>query len=61
MLTIPMNMVEITSKKTAGKAKNDMLPEELNDIKLDIVMMRSKFIKSLLVDQSLQCLIWQVI
>ena len=56
-----MNMVEITSKKTAGKAKNDMLPEELNDIKLDIVMMRSKFIKSLLVDQSLQCLIRQVI
>src|SRR6266498_1994603 len=36
MLTIPMNMVEITSKKIADSAKNDMLPEELNDIKLDM-------------------------
>jgi len=29
----PMNIAEIT---TTGKAKNGMLPEELNDIKLDM-------------------------
>ena len=37
MVMIPMNIAEITNKKTAGKAKNGMLPEELNDIKLDMM------------------------
>jgi hypothetical protein len=29
MVTIPMDMVKIASKKIAGRAKNDKLPEEL--------------------------------
>jgi hypothetical protein len=35
-----MNMVEITSKKTVGRIKNDMLPEELSNVgsvKLDML------------------------
>jgi hypothetical protein len=37
MVTIPMSIAEITNKKTADKAKNGMLPEELNDVKLDMI------------------------
>ena len=51
-----MNMVKITSKKTAGSTKNDILPEELSNVgsvKLNMLrkLMRSNFIESLLVDQ----------
>jgi hypothetical protein len=37
MVTIPMNIAEITNEKTADKAKNGMLPEELNNVKLDMM------------------------
>jgi len=32
-----MNIAEITNEKTAVKAKNGMLPEELNNVKLDMM------------------------
>jgi hypothetical protein len=37
MITIPMNIAKITNGKIADKAKNGMLSEELNDVKLDMI------------------------
>jgi hypothetical protein len=51
MVTIPTNIVRLTNKKTMDKAKNDMASEELNSVKLDMLLMRSNFIEILLVDQ----------
>ena len=51
-----MNITEIMNEKTVNKAKNNILPKELSDVRsvnwicLD-KLMRSNFIKSLLVDQ----------
>lgn len=51
MVTIPTNIAGLTNKKTMDKAKNDMASEELNSVKLDMLLMRSNFIEILLVDQ----------
>jgi len=51
MVTIPTNIAGLMNKKMTVKAKNDMAFEELNSVKLDMLLMCSNFIEILLVDQ----------